>query len=1478
MMLDYTSEQLTIDMDTPKITLEYSNNDIKGTFADKDTGLDRGYFNADRTLTITIDEHSFRADEIVASVIAKDCFSPDAKVVDEAFKVKNVVTGEYDVIDALNYGMFLSNRNFWKSVGDTRTAEIVYNVDANFTFALSYTDILGFANDGIALASGTEAPYIFTVDKLNPSGLKIEYTSNPIYEWLNAATFGLFFRNTVTVTVSAVDETAGLEKIEYWYTKLDGSSELNQGGGDVFETVSDELTLNEYNHTASFAIDPQPLAQFKGWITIKATDKAARWTELVGNDETGITVDNIAPVLDVKYTVIKQIVDLDSLETHDESAATDLIDAIPDNSIVYFDNTITATVKINDANFYPEDMTKVITETGTNTDWNERKTGTASRNDNGIWVTDITNPATPLTAERKIITDWTQDGDVWTGTTTIENEGDYILNIKYTDRSGNKMLDYTSEQLTVDRTDPTVKVEYNATNVYNEKYFNEVRTATFTIKEHNFRKSTATYDNRVDVDFITAFNATNAAGVSVPIEDFATYLNTRSSWTKVATDTYEAKITFVVEANYIFTFKSYTDLAKRVDTTMESSSPAPFEFTYDKTKPTGSIKVGDWTQSVDGTAWDHLLDTISFGLWSNIAKDVEIKAADELSGVEKIEHFRSTTKYTEEKDFDSVASGVWITEENDPHPPWDLEHSTRYTVNPDETFIVYTRVTDAAHNIYYISSDGIIVDKTKPIIDTTKPVIEITVPEITGDIYKGDVRIDYTITDPVDAGNGSYSGLRSYTYEVFNLDATSQIPVTVNYEGPYATPADLKQKTDPGSHLIVDSSKNNSNNVKVVFNAVDNAGNPADEVVVELKIDITKPKIEITYDNNLPDTVFGDHFKENRTAKIVVTERNFDEKDFKYLLTNDHGTTNAITNFNTVPAGLNGDDTTHTATILFDADGDYKFKKENISYTDQAGNMSEGVDYKDSVAPEEFTIDKTLPLINVSFDNNDFRNVNGYDYYKAKRIATVTITEHNFETGRIVITMTTLDRSETKKAIAIPAVNGWSNSGDNHSASILFEADAEYTFDIEYTDMAGNKAAEFDEIKFVVDKTKPVVRIAKNGAGEDSVVNEMAYNDIIEPIFEYFDDNIEECRTDGITFTGSFNGDRGWEIYGKYSNIANGKQFVFNDFPREKDFDDLYTLKGTITDPAGNVSDPMSVTFSVNRFGSVFTFDDATRILNGKAQRDEQDVVIIETNVDILTESKLAVTAGGKTTELTGDNYKVENTSVKGGWSQYRYTIDKSNFAEDNRYKVTVTSVDKATNYSDTIQAERWEKPVTEGQEPDKELNFTIDKTPPVCTLVNVQADKSYKADIYPMIISASDNIALSNIQIELYYKGELNRVVGVPKVITSAEIAEIIKNGEELTFDLPRNQERDTLGRPKEYVIKVVVLDEALNAAKVVDASGSEYDMINGTYISGIVISPSIWDRFLSNDLLLFGSIGLIVLAAGGSTAWILLKRKRKA
>ena len=116
----------------------------------------------------------------------------------------------------------------------------------------------------------------------------------------------------------------------------------------------------------------------------------------------------------------------------------------------------------------------------------------------------------------------------------------------------------------------------------------------------------------------------------------------------------------------------------------------------DKTAPDGDILF-------EKNSVKEFINNISFGLFFNKDIDVEITCTDDLSGVAKIEYYRSDKALTE-------AEVAAITD-------W-METNGKFSVTAEDqvNFIYYVKITDQAGNQTYFGSDGATFDTTKPVI------------------------------------------------------------------------------------------------------------------------------------------------------------------------------------------------------------------------------------------------------------------------------------------------------------------------------------------------------------------------------------------------------------------------------------------------------------------------------------------------------------------------------------------------------------------------------------------------------------------------------------------------------------------------------------------------------------------------------------------------------------------------------------------
>ena len=256
--------------------------------------------------------------------------------------------------------------------------------------------------------------------------------------------------------------------------------------------------------------------------------------------------------------------------------------------------------------------------------------------------------------------------------------------------------------------------------------------------------------------------------------------------------------------------------------------------------------------------------------------------------------------------------------------------------------------------------------------------------------------------------------------------------------------------------------------------------------------------------------------------------------------------------------------------IVFKNDGIYSFK---VTANDHAGN---GPVY-DNV--DEFVIDRTAPVITISYNNNSPKN--GF-YFNTERIGNIKIDDLSFSSDKFTVT-----QIATEDAGNMPSVASYSTSGKETYATLYFTDDGSYSYTIDCEDLAGNKAETVTADMFVIDRTVPEVKFS-------GVENYSANNGKVAPVVSYVDKNMD-INISHVTMTGANNG--AVDLANKVDKTENGFVVSYSDFEHVKGMDDLYVLQAHVVDLAGNENKDQLV-FSVNRFGSVFVLGSAAKELN----------------------------------------------------------------------------------------------------------------------------------------------------------------------------------------------------------------------------------------------------------------------------------------
>lgn len=467
----------------------------------------------------------------------------------------------------------------WVQKGDSYVKTIVFSGDANYTFKAKATDL-----------AGNETEYgedCFTIDKTKPNNLSMtienrtEKKHSVAQTVLNVLLGGIQYSNEpVKVILSAEDATSGVEHFVYSYIKAKDSSAENRSLQNEHAAAKYDSKSKKY--IAEIWVPKQALGkgnQFNGTVEFYAIDYAGNQSD-THYDETQIIVDSLPPVLTVDYN------DCDGFDTETKTS--------------YYKNDVQVSLNINEANFHADDVTVSYTKDG----------GKA----------------------QTVKVEWSgnKNNDEHTAKFTLSEDGDYVISVNYTDKSGNElMLDekskaggsvtkdcYASNLITIDKIAPVVEVKYDDANgrhtaVRSEsdrQYFATTQKATITVTEHNFNEEV--FNNALSII------AKNVEGVFVETYNIG-------EWRQgVDHDKHTVEIEFFGDANYTFSI-NYADPAGNSATSYSEN------FSVDINVPT-DLKVS--YEECERTVMDSILDVL-FGYYNEKMR-VTISAKDSGVGID----------------------------------------------------------------------------------------------------------------------------------------------------------------------------------------------------------------------------------------------------------------------------------------------------------------------------------------------------------------------------------------------------------------------------------------------------------------------------------------------------------------------------------------------------------------------------------------------------------------------------------------------------------------------------------------------------------------------------------------------------------------------------------------------------------------------------------------------------------------------------
>lgn len=631
-----------------------------------------------------------------------------------------------------------------------------------------------------------------------------------------------------------------------------------------------------------------------------------------------------------------------------------------------------------------------------------------------------------------------------------------------------------------------------------------------------------------------------------------------------------------------------------------------------------------------------------------------------------------------------------------------------------------------------------------------------------------------------------------------------------------------------------------ANDMVLLVELTDNSGNISYDYYA-FGIDNEKPVVEAEYDPASGDEDNNGYFNKNRTVTITVYDRNFDPDDAAdttVQVTRDNRaySVGAVkwTTMNT-KGGAGNDEDGYQTTITFREDGDYTF---DIKVRDRAENENDTVNYAaDNKATTKFTIDKTKPAISVRYDNNSAANGK---YFNRVRTATVTVREHNFDVNRVTFDISaTLDGAN----ISQPAIR-WTNRGDTHTATIAYRADGDYEFDVTVEDMAGNMDSGISYVRgtvagreFTIDTNinEPVITGVEDGSSyRDTVIPVINFDDV-----NYDSHNIVLLRTrkdeQNVNVTS--------EYIGGMARDSHGGTITCDTFEEIQENDGIYQLTVSMTDMAGNHSEK-SITFTVNRFGSVYDYNAYLSSLQDQyVQAVTRNVVITEYNPDRLVEGSLELEITKDGTPLKNPEYSVTpviNSSApigSSGWYQYEYEIEASNFSKDGVYRITVASEDEAGNEPETSNYE------------ELDAIFRVDSVAPEFTSIKGLEKAVVNAERQNVSFDVFDAIGLDKITV--YVDGKKVKSIDEFEDLSSCSDNFVVNSG--LRQD-----------------VKLVAEDKAGNVTDTSSESFQPAYEFNDT----VTVSTNIFVRWFANTWLFVGSLVALAAIVGGII--VFLKRRK--
>lgn len=1433
------------------------------------------------------------------------------------------------------------NKNYPATITpiDTEKYAIALDVPVDFADSITITE------------QGTKTHYVFLKDKVSkqitagieinvdidtikPDADKIEikYSELSLIEKIGQS-LG-FYNPDVTVTLTAYDVTSGVDYFTWNYIKENDASNINHPesiSGQKIMAVQDATDSTKY--TAEFTITADEANQYRGHLTVTATDKANNVSNVKDDSGNIFIVDTVTPDISIKYA--------------GESPYVSAVESI--DGIHYFNADVAVELTITEANFYEDEIQVSVTKDGQS--YNYGKILWGDRN--------------------------TEDKTV--GTFSLNGDGDYMVNVIAKDKSGNE-VSYASETITVDKTAAKITPTFDETD----------HQLKIVVEEHNFRVE----DIGFDVDKAVDIKNENISGYANQFARLLNALHNKENWTTENGDKHEFVFNDWDDAFYELIFK-YEDLSKnstkadKLSFTVDNTKPTEpiieyvtksldtfFEvITFGFYNPSVTIRFTayDNTTGVNSFTWDYTKesdastinhpetvadatvsavqdendaskftaeitltadesaapqfrgyisvfatdgyvfkeDDVRRNIFNNDSKKKDdsgnIIVVDRIAPTLNVEYIPydalvGTTDYyynnavdvtltVTEANFYAEDVVVTVTKNGEVFDYGDITWGSRnkedktvgtFTLpapedhSGDGHYVITVEYTDRSNNemVKYVSDTHT--------IDTTLPVINV---EYDDDV----VPVVNTLIDSDDKERKYYAGKKTATVTIneHNFDA-DEVEFTITAKDVTGAELDadaLNEKkewsVDGDIHTMTITYPGDANyTFDVAY--TDKATNKAEDYATDyFTVDNSKPVNSVVeYSTSVLDTVlesitFG-FYNAKMSVKLTVEDDISEVHSFRYSYLNagDVSPVNAELIDEEIQAeDIDYSDDRKTATATFEIP---KLVLENdnqfngtVEFT--ATNRA-GLTTDIHKETKRIVVDNIAPTAQVSY-NEPINSVGGVSYYDGDISATVVINEANFYADKVQI-MVSKDGAE-----ATPVSPVWTdNSTDVHTGTFTLTEDGDYVVTIVYTDYSSNEMTTYTSNQLTIDTDIQAPTYSINGVAKTEIGG--SYQDKATVAFNFEDQNFD-TNTIKLTRTRF---DKVEDVTSKFIKVANNDKGGSGSFtiPSEVDNDGIYVLTIGMTDKAKHTTESQ-IKFTINRFGSVYEYsDDLVALIRDGGQyvqSVDKDLVITEYNANRLLEGslKILITRDGEAIDVDySSNPANINSQVNigdSGWYQYVYTIKASNFDKDGVYKISLTSAYSADDSKNNESTSVPENSIDGlGNDILDAMNFTVDATAPeIRNIINL--DESI-ADV-DKIIDGKLNVKYTVVDIgglksiEILLNGTAIQTLTTEDFVDDA----FSYSG---SFDI---SEQDSTTAQK---VQFIVTDLAGN---VTDTDSEEFlkahskDNEDSTYLffNEVTVSRNFLVRWYADKPLFWGSIIGVIVLTGAIWFFIVAKKKKK-